>query len=134
MASKAGKILIIEDEPDVAETMKMILERDGFSVDIAFGGAEGMKKIQSVKPDVILLDLLMPVVSGEDVLEFIKKNKVDIPVVVVTALSSPKGTRQELLKSYRVDGFVSKVYLVEDLVREVRNVLQTAKSVKGERK
>jgi CheY-like chemotaxis protein len=73
---------------------------------------------------------MMPVVSGKDVLEFIKRNKVDIPVIIVTALSSAKGIRLELQKSYRVDGFVSKTYLVEDLVREVRSVLQVNKSVK----
>jgi DNA-binding response OmpR family regulator len=125
-----AKILIIEDEPDIAETERMLLERDDFSVDIALGGAEGIKMIHSAKPDVILLDIMMPVVSGKDVLEHIKRNKVDIPVIIVTALSSAKGIRLELQKSYRVDGFVSKTYLVEDLVREVRSVLQVNRSVK----
>ena len=125
-----AKILIIEDEPDIAETERMLLERDDFSVDIALGGAEGIRMMRGAKPDVILLDIMMPVVSGKDVLEHIKRNKVDIPVIIVTALSSAKGIRLELQKSYRVDGFVSKTYLVEDLVREVRSVLQVNKSVK----
>ena len=125
-----AKILIIEDEPDIAETERMLLERDDFSVDIALGGAEGIKMMRSAKPDVILLDLMMPGVSGKDVLEHIKKNKVDIPVIIVTALSSAKGIRLELQKNYRIDGFVSKTYLVEDLVREVRSVLQVNRSVK----
>jgi DNA-binding response OmpR family regulator len=124
------RILVIEDEPDVTRIMKMLLEKDGFSAETALGGAEGIKKIKSVKPDVILLDLLMPVVSGKDVLEYIKENKVNIPVIVVTALTSVKGVREELQQKYRVDGFVSKTYLVSDLAREVRSVLETANSVK----
>jgi two-component system response regulator RegX3 len=130
MKSKTGKLLIIEDEPDIAEMMKMLLKRDGFSAEIALGGEEGIKKIQRIRPDIILLDMLMPQVSGRDVLDFIKEKKVDIPVIIVTALSSPKGIRMELGKKYRIDGFVSKTYLAEDLVREVRSVLQVTKSIK----
>ncbi|VVB73437.1 Regulator of RpoS [uncultured archaeon] len=126
-----AKILIIEDEPDVAESERMLLERDDFTVEIALGGAEGIRKIKSAKPNLIVLDLLMPMVSGTDVLDFLKKNGIGIPVVVATALSSVKGTRTELEKSYRIDGFVSKTYLAEDLVREVRSVLQMRKSIKG---
>jgi DNA-binding response OmpR family regulator len=124
MADKKGKrILIIEDESDVAETEKLLLEREGYSVEIALGGAEGIKKMPVYKPDIILLDIMMPKVSGKDVLESMKRSKTKIPVIVVTAVGATKELRDELEAKYRIDGFVSKTY-IRDLTKEVQSVLR----------
>jgi len=83
------KILIIEDEPLVARMYEKTLKFGGFDVVTANGGDEGLEKAKSNKPDVILLDIMMPEPDGMKVLQSLKQDQatINIPVVVLTNLS-----------------------------------------------
>jgi CheY-like chemotaxis protein len=122
-----AKILIVEDEPDIAAVEKAILGKGGYNVDIALGGAEGIRKIKTKKDDLILLDIRMPEVSGRDILEFMKKSKIETPVIVVTAVAATMDVRNELEAKYGIDGFVAKTYINTDLIKEVKRVLSLKK-------
>jgi len=86
MANKR-RILCIEDEPEMIDLIRLILERKGFEVLGAVGGQEGIESIRREKPDLILLDLMMPDVDGWEVYRQMKADEAlqHIPVVVVTA-------------------------------------------------
>jgi len=85
------KILCIEDDPDMIDYLKLILNKAGYEVLGALGGSEGLEAMRREQPDLILLDLMMPVVDGADVLLHKKKDPTiqDIPVIALTALDSP---------------------------------------------
>ena len=84
------KILCIEDDPDMIDYLKLILGRAGYEVLGALGGREGLEAMRREQPDLILLDLMMPEVSGADVLLHKKKDPTiqDIPVIALTALDA----------------------------------------------
>lgn len=80
------KILIVEDEKDLADMLKFRLENNGYRVVIANDGENGLDKARSEKPDLILLDVMMPKMDGYEVLESLKKTEIlkSIPVIMLT--------------------------------------------------
>jgi len=124
MASKARKILIIEDEPDVAETMKMLLEKGGYAVEYTLDPRKGLSMIKDF--DLLCLDIIMPIMSGREVLGEMVHKKIKTPVIVVSAVGLPMEVENELRGKYPdiVKGFVSKPYMHTDLVKEVRKKLK----------
>jgi CheY-like chemotaxis protein len=84
-----AKVLIIEDEDIIARMYEKTLKFDGFEVELALGGNDGLEKVRQAKPDLVLLDIMMPEPDGVEVLEKIKSNPTTshIPVVVLTNLS-----------------------------------------------
>ncbi len=88
MSNKDNKfILCIEDEPEMIDLIRLILERRGFKVQGAAGGMEGIRKVRELHPDLVLLDLMMPDMDGWEVYQQMKADEAtrDIPVIVVTA-------------------------------------------------
>ncbi|HBX70361.1 MAG TPA: two-component system response regulator [Chloroflexi bacterium] len=117
------KILLVEDNFDNSTLVRLLLERNGFQVNAAENGAQGMLIAQKDKPNLILLDLDMPVMDGWT---FIREFKADpdlreIPIVVVTAHLLP-GERNLVIEA-GCAGYVSKPFKVSDLLAEVRRCL-----------
>ena len=81
------KILIVEDEIGLAEAVGAILRKEGYGVDIANDGEEGLKKALSSSYDCILLDIMMPKMNGLDVLTFLRVKEIETPVLLLTAKS-----------------------------------------------
>lgn len=79
------KILIAEDDKDMAKILKIYLEKNGYAVDNAFDGEEAIDKLTQDKYDAVLLDWMMPRISGIEVCEFIKKNNIPIKIMMLTA-------------------------------------------------
>jgi len=111
------KILVVDDEPQFIEMIKMRLEDSGYHVAVAVNGKEGLEKIGSDLPDAVLLDILMPGMDGLEVLKRIRKDNKELPVFIVTAFSSEE--RFEKARKYDVSGFIVKT---SDLKREVENI------------
>src|SRR5688572_28081186 len=86
--SDMGRILVVDDEADVCQLMVKLLKRLGHEAACATSGAEALSSIKSAQPDLILLDVMMPEMSGMEVLQRLRKNDgVAIPVIIFTALS-----------------------------------------------
>jgi DNA-binding response OmpR family regulator len=85
--TKKKHILCIEDEAEMIELMRLVLEREGFEVIGAVGGEQGLKAMRQNKPDLILLDLMMPGMDGWEVYRQMRADKelTEIPVIIVTA-------------------------------------------------
>lgn len=115
------KILIIEDEPDIAETMKMLIEREGYKVEYTLDPIKGLKMIK--KFDLLLLDIIMPKMSGREVLTEMKKMKIKTPVIVVSAVGLPGEVERELASKYKGVGFVSKTEIHTRLTEEIRKII-----------
>ena len=91
-----AKILVVDDDRYISEFMNIILSQGGYEVVIAQDGLEGIDKVEKEKPDLILLDVMMPNMDGLTTLANLKKSKetADIPVIMVTALNERKNVRQ----------------------------------------
>ncbi|HLE03882.1 MAG TPA: response regulator, partial [Anaerolineales bacterium] len=87
MGANGKRVVCIEDEPEMIDLVRLILGRRGFEVVGANGGLEGLALVASEKPDLVLLDLMMPDMDGWEVYQRMKSDEAlrDIPVVVVTA-------------------------------------------------
>jgi DNA-binding response OmpR family regulator len=119
------RILCIEDEPEMIDLIRLILERKGFEVLGAVGGQEGLEAIRSQKPDLILLDLMMPDVDGWEVYRQMKADSElqHIPVVVVTA-KAQSIDKVLGLHIAKVDDYVTKPFGPSDLLESVERVLR----------
>ena len=123
MADKR-RILCIEDEPEMIDLIRLILERRGFEVLGAVGGQEGLDAVRSEKPDLVLLDLMMPDVDGWEVYRQMKADEElkNIPVVVVTA-KAQSIDKVLGLHIAKVDDYVTKPFGPGDLLESVNRVL-----------
>ena len=89
MEEKKAKILVVDDEPDMVEMLKVMLENASYEVVSAYDGQEGIATAKQEKPDVVVLDLMMPEMNGFDACKEMKNDPdlKDIPVLVLTAIS-----------------------------------------------
>jgi DNA-binding response OmpR family regulator len=121
---QAKRILCIDDEKEILDLIRLILTRKGYEVIGAIGGEEGLAKARSQKPDLILLDLMMPDMDGWEVFHRIRSdtNLAEVPVIVVTARAQSID-RVLGLHVARVNDYVSKPFTPQDLVESVERVL-----------
>ena len=117
-----SKILIIDDEPDFAQLLKKRLEANNYEVDTATNGDEGLKKMKAGKPDVVLLDILMPEKDGYTMLKEAKWDASisSIPVIVVTA----KPFMQDLFELEGVHDYLIKPVDDDDLLLRIKLTLK----------
>ncbi len=120
----AKHVMIVDDEKDLIETLKIRLEANGYQVS-ATEGARSISDIRSTKPDLILLDIMMPAMDGFAVMRELKRdhdlNK--IPVIVVSA--KPKSTMIELFGPEGISGYISKPFEAKELLQMIQKVLGT---------
>ncbi|MCP4360804.1 MAG: response regulator transcription factor [Chloroflexi bacterium] len=124
MADEVKKVVCIEDELEMIELVKLILGRNKFDVTGAVGGHEGLEKISEVKPDLVLLDLMMPEMDGWEVYQKMKASDdmCNIPVIVVTA-KAQSIDRVLGLHIARVDDYITKPFGPQELLDSVERVI-----------
>jgi two-component system, OmpR family, response regulator VicR len=122
--ARSQSIVYIEDDIEMIDLVKLILSRRGFEVKGAHGGREGLDVVQHERPDLILLDLMMPDVDGWDVYQQLKANEGtrDIPVIVITAKAQPID-RVLGLHIAKVDDYISKPFHPQELIDSIDKVL-----------
>ncbi len=120
----AKKIFIIEDELDFLSTLRERLEFEGFVVATAVDGEEALKKIPQEKPDLILLDIMLPEMNGYQVCRELKSNPETktIPVVVVTAKSQESD--KFWAKETGADDYLTKPFEMEELLQKIQDNLR----------
>ena len=121
MANKNKTVVCIEDEPEMIDLVRLILGRKGFELIGAVGGREGLQKVREVKPDLVLLDLMMPEVDGFTVLSTMKEEPeiADIPVIVITAKELSSQERRRLsghVESLLQKGSYMDLEMLDDIV------------------
>jgi two-component system response regulator VicR len=124
MVRKKIKVLCIEDEPQMIDLIRLILESKGYEVVGAEGGREGLEFMRLERPDLLLLDLMMPEMDGGDVFHQMKAEVElkDIPVIVVTAKAAPID-KILWMNVAKVDDYVTKPFGPQELIESVEKVL-----------
>lgn len=115
-------ILLIDDEVNLQQLMKITLESKKYKVETANNGIEGLAKLETIKPDLIILDMNMPKMGG---LEFYQRicdstDRPRYPVLVLTA----RANMEKLFKELNIDGFMAKPFEINDLLHEVETIIQ----------
>jgi two-component system response regulator RegX3 len=127
----ADRILIVEDEESLADSIRYNLEREGYAVTVAPDGRRALERFRAEPPTLVILDLMLPEVSGLDLCRAIRAES-DVPIIMVTAKDSEadKVTGLEL----GADDYVTKPFSVRELVSRVRALLRRAGLRTGESK
>ncbi|OQY17873.1 MAG: two-component system response regulator [Anaerolineaceae bacterium 4572_32.1] len=124
MAQEKKVVVCIEDELEMIDLVKLILGRKGFDLVGAVGGREGLETVRKLKPDLVLLDLMMPDMDGWEVYQQMKADDElkDIPVIVVTA-KAQSIDKVLGLHIAKVDDYVTKPFGPQELLQSVNKVL-----------
>ncbi|TET36406.1 MAG: response regulator [Anaerolineales bacterium] len=124
MAEDAKRVVCIEDEPEMIDLVRLILGRKGFTVIGANGGIEGLETVQRERPDLVLLDLMMPDMDGWEVYQQMKADDDlrDIPVVVVTA-KAQSIDKVLGLHIAKVDDYITKPFGPQELLESVEKII-----------
>jgi DNA-binding response OmpR family regulator len=119
-------ILSVEDDPDFQHLISYALRNQGFEVHYAFTGKEGCEKALSLNPDLVLLDMMLPVMNGVEVIKELKKSKAtrDTPVVILTAFPSETHFFESQVKALGVVEYLRKPVQMEELVAAVKRLLK----------
>jgi CheY-like chemotaxis protein len=114
--SQRATVLVIDDDPDTVETMRDILEEEGHTVLSATNGLEGLELAAARVPDLILLDLNMPVMDGRTFLDVVRKVPAlaDVPVVVLSGASDTRVACESVQKPLRLDTLLGLIGRVAD--------------------
>jgi DNA-binding response OmpR family regulator len=125
------KILIVDDEPHIAQIMKLTLEDSGYEVTVAHDGAKGLEMAKESGPDLILLDLMLPSIDGYKICRLLKLDEKyqHIPVILVSAMGEPHDI--ELGEDAGADAFLSKPFRPDDILSHVRDVLSRWQCLPG---
>ncbi len=122
--NRASKVVVIEDDPEMINLVKLILKKEGFDVTGAMGGRDGLDAIEHLNPDLVLLDLMMPDIDGWEVYQTMKANDLmkNIPVIIITA-KAQSIDKVLGLHIAKVDDYITKPFSPNELVTSVRRVL-----------
>ena len=114
-------VLVVEDEPSFADALIVGLGREGFAVTVSSDGADALRRVNEIQPDLVLLDVMLPTMSGIDVCRAIRL-KSRVPIIMVTA----KGSEVDTVVGLEVgaDDYVTKPYRLSELVARMRAVLR----------
>jgi len=118
-----AKLLLVDDAQDANLLLKRVLTRDGYEVQTASNGIEGLRLALDFQPDLILLDILMPGMDGWTMLQRLRKFS-DVPVVMLTALASDKNLKDGLDRG--ADDYLTKPFSMVELKARIRAVLRRA--------
>lgn len=127
MRSPPSRILIIEDDKDMIEALRIILETGPYEVKVAFNGKQGLEAIQKEKPDLIVLDLLLPGEDGATICRSLKRTPQyeNIPILVLTALAQKVENKIFPKKeALHADEYLDKPVSPEDLIGKIERLLK----------
>ncbi len=122
-----AKIFIIEDEPSIVKLLTYNLEKEGFIVSFSDNGNDGLKSLKNFEPDILLLDWMLPDLSGIEICSLIKKNEKlsKIPIIMLTA----RGEEEDQIKGLDsgVDDYMTKPFSFKELLARIKALLRRSK-------
>jgi CheY-like chemotaxis protein len=116
-------ILVVDDEPDIVTTVAMALELEGYKVRTAANGSEAMEQIRSFAPDLVIIDMVLPEISGQEVARWMKESPEyrHIPVILITALAQK--SEKEAFSKDAIDCCLIKPFDLKQLEKKVKDLL-----------
>ncbi|MBE6924332.1 MAG: response regulator transcription factor [Ruminococcaceae bacterium] len=127
----AISVLIVEDDRNIAELLQMYLEKEGYAVTVAADGGQGLNKFRSIRPDLVLLDVMMPVMDGWTVCRSIRAES-QTPVIMLTA----KGETDDKVAGLRsgADDYITKPFEMKEVLARIEAVLRRSTGATTEKK
>ena len=127
----ATTVLIVEDDRNIAELLQLYLEKEGYAVTIANDGGQGLEKFRAIKPDLVLLDVMMPVMDGWAVCNAIRA-EAQTPIIMLTAKSETSDKVQGLKAG--ADDYITKPFEMREVLARIEAVLRRTTGVSSEKK
>ena len=126
--SEKKRVLVVDDEPDFAAIVQTNLEKEGFEVEVAYNGVEGLEKVYANPPDAIVLDIMMPEMDGYAVCKTLKSDEkcADIPIILLTAVASHVTTTRYSHAdgmSTEADDYIAKPASAEEITESIKRLL-----------
>ena len=124
------KILVCEDEEILLTSLEFRLKKQGFEIVLAKDGKEALEKIQTESPDLIVADIMMPNVTGLELISYVRKKlKSDMPIIMISAM----GNDETVLEAFRLGAtdFISKPFKPSELVLRIKMVFQEMELAAG---
>ncbi|ETN96542.1 response regulator transcription factor [Zhouia amylolytica] len=121
------KILVIEDNPMVVRTIEFKLTKDGYDVTVAKDGREALSLIKSTQFDLILTDLMLPFISGKELIEYAKENHPNTPIIVLST-----STQEDIITNafdMGVDDFITKPFSPQELSLRVKRTVKSFQDI-----
>ena len=114
------EVLVVDDEYTIRELISIVLEEEGYEVSTATNGGEAMERLSAAQPDLVLLDIMMPVLDGREVLRRMRADPVlrHVPVLVMSAGANPA------MRDAASNGFLRKPFDLSDLISNVSNLVR----------
>jgi DNA-binding response OmpR family regulator len=125
-----GKILVVDDEPELLQLLRYVLEAAGFSVVVASDGRQALEQVQKEHPDLVLCDVVMPELNGFETVQALRRNPETraLPILMLSARGQAQDVQRAL--DAGADGYVTKPFSYRELVAEIkRRVPQPAMAV-----
>ncbi len=121
-------ILIVDDEPYIVKSLEHVMKKAGFEVNVAYDGEEGLAKAESTKPDLMILDVMMPKRDGFSVCEAVRANPElkDTRIIILTAKG--RDTEREKGLALGADEYLTKPFSTRDILQSVKNLLETVRA------
>lgn len=126
------KLLLVEDSIQLNKALTTVLKRNSYIVDSAFDGEEALLYIDQYKYDVIILDIMLPKINGLEVLKRVRTNKIDTPIIMLTAKSTTEDKIHGL--DLGADDYLPKPFVVEELLARIRALLRRQPTYEEESK
>ena len=127
----ATTVLVVEDDRNIAELLQLYLEKEGYAVTIAADGGKGLEKFRTIKPDIVLLDVMMPVMDGWAVCNAIRSES-QTPIIMLTAKSETTDKVQGLKAG--ADDYITKPFEMREVLARVEAVLRRTTGTSAETK
>ncbi len=127
----AISVLIVEDDRNIAELLQMYLEKEGYAVTTAYDGGQGLSKFRSIKPDLVLLDVMMPVMDGWAVCRSIRQES-QTPIIMLTA----KGETDDKVTGLKAgaDDYITKPFEMREVLARIEAVLRRSGTGTGDQR
>ncbi len=119
--SNPKKILIVEDDELMIKILQFVLKKEGYQLTVAKDGLNAIERIPIIEPDMVLTDVMLPYKSGLEVVNYIKENFPNMPVIVLSALGEEERTVVEAFK-LGADDFVAKPFNPNELILRVKRL------------
>ncbi len=120
----SGRVLLIEDEPNIAEAIRFILSRDGWEVTVEENGAQALPRVAAVKPDLVILDLMLPGMSGLEILSSLRADPATEALRVLMLTAKGQGRDREAAERAGVSAFMSKPFSNAEMRAQVRALME----------
>jgi len=128
--NESSRVLVVDDEPNIVDVISMALRFQGFAVESAGTGTEALSQVAAFRPDLIVLDVMLPDMEGFEVAKRLGAQRAGTPIIFLTARDAPEDKLRGLTSGG--DDYVTKPFSLEELLARVRNVLRRTGAAEAE--